>query len=132
MATPKRFRVSVLAIGEWMMLLPATVFLAAAAVCLLTPRQYEPARTSWIIFDWATMHISRLGAAVLFIGIPGLVIIVSSTTLLRSWRRDATVRGDAVLGLSILRRNLMLGLLTTATLTAFAILMFAVAHAVRD
>ena len=78
----QRFRVSVLAIGEWMVLLPATVVLAAAAVRLLQPRQYEPARTSWIIFDWATMHISRLGAAVLFAGIPGLVVVVGCTTLL--------------------------------------------------
>lgn len=128
----KRFRVSVLAIGEWMMLLPATVVLAAAAVRLLQPRQYEPASTGWIIFDWATMHISRLGAAVLFVGIPGLVVVVGCTTLLRGWRSDPTLRGDAVLGLSILRRNLMVGVLTTATLTALAILTFAVAHALTD
>lgn len=128
----KRFRVSVIAVGEWMMLLPATVLLAAAAVRLLQPRQYEPARTSWIIFDWATMHISRLGAAVLFVGIPGFVVVVGCTTLLRSWRSDPTLRGDAVLGLSILRRNLTVGVLTTATLTAFAILTFAVAHALTD
>jgi len=128
----QRFRVSVLAIGEWMMLLPATVVLAAAAVRLLQPRQYEPARTSWIIFDWATMHISRLGAAVLFAGIPGLVVVVGCTTLLRSWRSDPTLRGDAALGRSILRRNRMVAGLTTATLTAFAILTFAVAHALTD
>jgi hypothetical protein len=123
--------VSVIAVGEWMMLLPATVLLAAA-VRFLQPRQYEPARTSWIIFDWATMHISRLGAAVLFVGIPGFVVVVGCTTLLRSWRSDPTLRGDAVLGLSILRRNLTVGVLTTATLTAFAILTFAVAHALTD
>ncbi|HWX92541.1 MAG TPA: hypothetical protein VNY29_07900 [Terriglobales bacterium] len=128
----QRFRVSVLAIGEWMMLLPATVVLAAAAVRLLQPRQYEPARTSWIIFDWATMHISRLGAAVLFAGIPGLVVVVGCTTLLRSWRSDPTLRGDAALGRSILRRNRMVAGLTTATLTAFAVLTFAVAHALTD
>ena len=128
----QRFRVSVLAIGEWMVLLPATVVLAAAAVRLLQPRQYEPARTSRIIFDWATMHISRPGAAVLFAGIPGLVVVVGCTTLLRSWRSDPTLRGDAALGRSILRRNRMVAGLTTATLTAFAILTFAVAHALTD
>ena len=120
MPIDKRFRVSVLAIGEWMMMLPATVLLAAAAVRLLQPRQYEPARTSWIIFDWATMHISRLGAAVLLVGIPGFVVVVGCTTLLRSWRSDPTLRGDAVLGLSILRRNLTVGVLTCLLYTSDA------------
>lgn len=40
------FRLLLVALGEWLMVLPATVLLAAAALRLLQPRQHEPARTS--------------------------------------------------------------------------------------
>lgn len=132
MQLAKPFRLSIFAIGEWLMVLPATVFLAAAALRLLQPRQYEPAHTSWIIFDWTAAHISRLGAAMLFIGMPGIVVLAGCATLLQTWREDQALRHDAILGLTIFRRHLTIGLLTTATLLAAAIITFAVAHLVTD
>lgn len=128
----KPFRLSVFAIGEWLLVLPATVFLAAAALRLLQPRQYEPAHTSWIIFDWTMAHISRLGAAVLFIGMPGIVVLAGCVTLLQTWREDQALRHDATLALTIFRRHLKIGLLTTATLLAAAIFTFAFAHVITD
>lgn len=69
MQIAKPFRLAVLAIGEWLLVLPAAVFLASVALhLLLQPRQYQPAHASWIIFEWTTTHISRLGAAMLFNG----------------------------------------------------------------
>jgi hypothetical protein len=132
MQIAKPFQLSAFAVGEWLLVLPATVFLAAAALRLLQPRQYEPARTSWIIFEWTTTHISPLGAALLFIGLPGLVVLVSAITLLRIWRADQTLREDAALGLTIFRRQLAIVLFTAATLLAAAIFTFAVAHLVTD
>ncbi len=132
MQIAKPFRLSAFAIGEWLLVLPATVFLAAAALRLLQPRQYEPARTSWIIFEWTTTHISRLGAALLFIGLPGLVVLVGVVKLLRIWRTDQTLRQDAALGLTIFRRHLAIGLFMAATLLAAAIFTVAVAHLVTD
>ncbi|HEY6384410.1 MAG TPA: hypothetical protein VIX91_01870 [Candidatus Acidoferrum sp.] len=132
MQIAKPFRLSAFAVGEWLLVLPATMFLAAAALRLLQPRQYEPARTSWIIFEWTTTHISPLGAALLFIGLPGLVVLVSAITLLRIWRADQTLREDAALGLAIFRRRLAIVLFTAATLLAAAIFTFAVAHLVTD
>jgi hypothetical protein len=126
------FRLSILAIGEWFMVLPAAVFITAAALRLLQPRQYEPAHTSWIIFEWTTMHISHVGAAMLFLAMPGAVVTGGCAALLRIWREDQALRHDAILGLTIFRRHLAIGLLTTATLLAAAILMFAVAHLVTD
>ncbi len=128
----KPFRLSAFAIGEWLLLLPATVFLATAALRVLQPREHEPARTSWIIFEWASTHISRLGAALLFIGLPGLVVLAGAAALRRIWREDQTLRQDAVLGLTIFRRHLAVGLFTAATLLAAAILTFAAAHLVTD
>jgi hypothetical protein len=132
MQIAKPFRLSAFAIGEWLLVLPATVFLAAAALRLLQPRQYEPARTSWIIFDWTTTHISPLGAALLFIGLPGLLVLVGAITLLRIWRTDQTLRQDAALTLTIFRRHLAIVLFTAVTLLAAAIFTFAVAHLVTD
>jgi hypothetical protein len=132
MQLAKPSRLSVFAVGEWLLVLPATVFLAAAALRFLQPREYEPARTSWLIFEWTTTHISRMGAAWLFIGLPCLVVLAGAVALLRTWREDQTLRQDAVLGLAILRRHLAIGLFTAATLLAAAILTFAVAHIVTD
>jgi hypothetical protein len=115
-----------------LLVLPATVFLAAAALRLLQPRQYEPARTSWIIFEWTTTHTSPLGAALLFIGLPGLLVLVGAITLLRIWRTDQTLRQDAALGLTFFRRHLAIVLFTAATLLAATIFTFAVAHLVTD
>lgn len=132
MQIAKPFRLSAFAVGEWFLVLPATVFLGAATLRLLQPRQYEPARTSWIIFEWTTTHISSLGAALLFIGLPGLVVLVSAITLLRIWRADQMLRKDAALGLTIFRRQFAIVLFTAATLLAAAIFTFAVAHLVTD
>lgn len=132
MQIAKPFRFSILAIAEWVMVLPAALFLAAAALRLLQPRQFEPAHTSWIVFDWTTTHISRLGAAMLFLVMPGMVVFAGCAALVRSWRENQTLRQDAALGLSIFRRHLAIGLLTTATLLAAAIFLFAAAHLVTD
>jgi hypothetical protein len=132
MQISKPFRLSVFAIGEWLLVLPAAVFLAAGALRFLQPRQYEPARTSWIIFEWTVAHISRLGAAMLFIGMPSIVVLAGCATLFRTWREDQTLRHDVSLALTIFRRQLTIGLLTTATLLAAAIFTFAVARIVMD
>ena len=132
MRAPRPFRLSILAIGEWLMVLPATLFITAAALRLLQPRQYEPAHTSWIIFEWTTTHVSHVGATMLFLAMPAAVVTGGCATLLRIWRQDRALRQDAILGLTIFRRHLAIGLLTTATLLAAAMLTFAVAHLVTD
>jgi hypothetical protein len=126
------FRLPVVAIFEWLMVLPATVFLGAGALRMLQPRQYEPARSSWIIFEWTATHISRFGAAMLFAGMPGVVVIAGCATLLGNWRQDPALRQDAAITLDIVRRQLASGLLTAAVLLAGAILLVAGVHLVTD
>jgi hypothetical protein len=132
MQPPKSFRLPMLAISEWVMVMPATVFLAVAALRLLQPRQYQPARTSWVIFEWTTTHISRLGAAMLFLAMPGLVVVAGCSALLRMWREDQALRHDIVFGLTFFRRHLATGFLAVATLLGGAILALAVAHLITD
>jgi|HubBroStandDraft_6_1064221.scaffolds.fasta_scaffold26199_4 hypothetical protein len=132
MQRSKTFRLALVATGEWVMVLPAAVFLMAAALRFLQPSQYEPAHTSWILSQWAATHISRLGAATLFILVPSLAILLGSATLLLAWREDSSVRDDVTLAVTILRRRLSLGLLMTGTILAAVICLFAVAHVVLD
>jgi hypothetical protein len=132
MQASKPFRLQILAISEWLLVLPATVFLAAAALRLLQPGQYQPARASWLIFEWTTTHVSRLGAAMLFLGMPGLVVAAGCAALLRMWREDQTLRHDVVLGLTGIQQHVAIGFLTVATLLGAAILMLAVAHVIVD
>lgn len=132
MRVSRLFRLPIVAVGEWLMVLPATVFLGAAALRVLQPRQYEPARTSWIIVEWTTMHISRLGAGILFIGLPGLVAIVGCATLLRTWREDSALRHDTADTLAIFRRQRTIIVAMAAMLFAAVILVFAVSHVVTD
>jgi hypothetical protein len=132
MRVSRLFRLPIVAVGEWLMVLPATVFLGAAALRVLQPRQYEPARTSWIIVEWTTTHISRLGAGILFICLPALVALVGSAILLKTWREDSVLRDDTADAVAICRRQRTIILVTTAILLATVILLFAVSHIVTD
>lgn len=132
MSQAKSSRLLIMTLGEWGLVLPATLLLAAAALRQLQPRLYEPSRTSWLIFEWATTHISRLGAGLLFIGLPGLVAMAGCMALLGAWREDQTLRQDASALVAVLRRQKVLALLVTATLVAGAILAFAVTHVITD
>jgi hypothetical protein len=132
MQTSKPFRLPIFAISEWLLLVPASVFLVAAALRLLQPRQYEPARTSWLIFEWTTTRISHLGAAVLFLGVPGLVVVAGCGALLRMWRKDQALRHDVLLGLTVFRRHLATGFVALATLLGATILALTVAHLFTD
>lgn len=132
MPASKSLRLPVFALGEWLLILPATLFLAAAALRLLQPRQYEPARTSWLIFDWAMAHMTQLNAAILLLALPALVVIAGCVVLRRAWRNDESVRADVLLWFSVLRRRLAVALLASATLAAAAVLVLAVSRLFVD
>lgn len=78
--------------SEWLLILPASVFLAAAVLRSLQPPQYQPARTGWMIFQWTTTHISHRGAAGLFIGLPGLAAGFGCAALIQLWRKHEVFR----------------------------------------
>jgi hypothetical protein len=126
------FRLPTVAACEWLMVLPATVLLAAAVLRMLQPRDYEPARTSWILLEWTATHVSRLGAAILFLGLPSIVFITGFAALLRKWRQDQALRHDAAMMFDFLRRHLAFGLLTAAVLLAGTILTAVAAHVFTD
>jgi hypothetical protein len=120
-----------LAIAEWLMVLPAIVFLAAAVLRGLQPAQYEPAHTSGIIFAWFAQMPPPVVAGLL-IGLPAVVALVGCVTVFRSWQKDSALRQDAAAALAILQRQAAPCLLATATLLAGAILTLVVSHLITD
>lgn len=120
------------AFSEWLLILPATIFLAAAALRQWQPRQFEPARTSWAIFEWATTHISRTGAGLLFIGLPAIAVAVGCAVLLQVWSSNEALRQDVTAVMASLRRHLAIAILGTGTLLGCAILASVLVHIITD
>ncbi len=121
----------IVAAGEWLLVLPATVLLGGAALRTMGGRGLV-FRTGELIFEWSTTHVSRFGAAILFLGLPAAVVAMGGVIVSRIWREDQVLRQDAMATLAILRRHLAAGLVTVATLLAGAILTAAVAHVITD
>ena len=129
---PSRTKLLALAITECLLVLPATVALATAALRLLQPRQYEPAHTSGIIFEWMTTHLSKVHAAAIFLMLPTLAFIVGCAALLRNWQEDELLRWDVMAFIAVLRRNVPVAILAAGTLAAAAVLVAAVVHMITD
>jgi len=125
-------KLSALALSQWLLVLPATLLLGAAALRQLQPAQNEPARTISTILARIVPHISHADAALLFLGLPAIATIVGLVALLIAWRRSETLRQDIVAVLGSLRRHLAVAVLGTGTLLACAILAAVVAHIITD
>jgi hypothetical protein len=131
MSNSKRLPFFIFAIGEWLMVLPATVLLLAGALRLMQPRAFEPARTSWILYEW-TQHMPHLWAGILFIGIPAFVAFAGLLKLFRTWREDHELRREVIAGIEILRHQAGVLLLGAATLLSGVILMLVLGHILTD
>jgi len=125
-------KLSALAVSEWLLVLPATLLLAAATLRQLQPRQFEPARTSWAIFEWTTTHISQAGAAWLFLVLPAVALAAGFAGIALAWRRSEALRQDAIAMFASLRRHFALAVLGAGALLAGAILLAVVAHIITD
>src|SRR5262245_27383711 len=123
---------SALAGSEWLLVLPAALLLSAAALRQLAPRQFEPARTSWVIFEWTATHISRVGAAWLFLILPAAALAVGFAGIMLAWRKSETLRRDVGEMIACLRRNLAVAILGSGALLAGAILAAVIAHIITD
>ena len=121
-----------LAVSEWLLVLPASLLLLAALLRLLQPREYEPARSSWVIFEWARTHISHSGAALVFIGLPGVAAFAGAVALWVVWRANEALRQDLSGARASLRRHFAVLILGAGTLVAAVILAAVVAHLITD
>ena len=125
-------KLSALAIPEWLLVLPAALLLAAAVLRQLQPRQFEPGRTAWAIFEWTATHISQAGAAWLFLVLPAVAVVAGCVGLMLAWRSSQTLRQDTVAVFTTFRRNLAVAILGTGTLLAASILAVVIVHIITD
>src|SRR5437764_15000259 len=121
-------KLSALAVSEWLLVLPAALLLASAALRQLQPRQFEPARTSWAIFEWTTTHISQAGAAWLFLILPAVALAAGFAGIALGWPRGEALRQDAMALFASLRRHFALAVLGAGALLAGALLIRVVSH----
>lgn len=128
-SSPKLFAA---AVSEWLLVLPAAVFLAAAALRQLQPRQFEPARTSWMFFEWAITHVTRAGAGVLFLVLPAIAVAGGGAMLWMLWRKSETLRQDFAAVVASVRRHFAIAVLGTGTVLAGVILAAVLGHIITD
>ena len=116
------------ALAGWLLVLPATFFLAAAALRLLQPRQFQPARACWAVFEWVAAHFTHLDAAIVFLALPIAALLAGGVALLREWGGNAALRQDAAAAFALVRRRYGTLCLVAALLTAGGVLTFVVDH----
>lgn len=119
---------SMLAFAECLLILPASIFLVAALLRALQPPQFEPARTSWMIFNWTVAHLSRTGAAVIFLALPAIVLLAGAVALAQAWQRRESFRQDVLIATEIVRRSFAACVLGAATALGGVILAAVIVH----
>ena len=117
-----------MAVAGWLMVLPASFFLAVGVFRQLQPSQTQPGSAGWTVFEWARTHVSHLDVAVMFLGLPAVALIVGGIALRGEWRGNEALRRDAAGAFAILWRELGTVFLAAAVLVAAGILTFAVNH----
>ncbi len=127
--TPRRMETAA-TFAATLLVLPALVLLASAAVRLMQPVQYQPARAADTIVNWfATLHA---GPLVLGVG-PILALVLGLVALWRRLADDGELRTDvgtflAVSGRLLRRPTLVAGVF--AVLGSLAVLAVIVDHAI--
>jgi hypothetical protein len=124
-------RISAVAPLEWLLVLPATVFLGVAAVRSMAGRGLG-FQLSEGLLRWTAEHMSRAGAAVIFLAMPVAVLTVGAVTLIGRWRRDAPLRADVASAIQMIRRNAIVAMVTTATCLGAGIFVAVVIHIITD
>jgi hypothetical protein len=127
-----RIRLYTFAVTECLLVFPAAFFLTVATLRGSQPREYEPARTSWFIFEWMSRHFSRLDAAVVFLAFPTVALTLGIATLLQSWRQDELFRWDAIAFAAVLRRNWHFLIVSVGAIAGAVILTAALVHMITD
>lgn len=121
-----------LGVSECLIVMPALFFIGVAILRGMQPREYEPARTSWLIFEWMRTHLTRADAAAMFLVLPALAFASGVWALLRNWRENEPFRQDVLAAWAAMRRNLHMLILAAGTVAGAAILTAAVVHMITD
>lgn len=114
------------AVIELSLIAPALLFMGA-----LFLRAVQPILGTGHLIDWFSHHVV-VGLDIFLIVMPLGAFIIGAALLLRSWRRDAALRRDALQILAIVRANVPCLLIVMSTTTAAGILLLVAMHMVTE
>jgi hypothetical protein len=120
----------ILATTEFLLVLPAMLFMTSLFVRNLEPAQYEPARSAIRVVDWYGARPWTLG--IFLIALPLTVFIIGCVTLLRSWLTDPKLRQTALETFAAVRAHLATLAIGCATAVAAGILAVVALHVITD
>lgn len=118
-----------LAALELVLVLPASLFMAALFVRNITPLQQEPARSAQQIVTWFTSLPVAVGLWGLLMALPLTVLMVGCAVLLHAWTTDAHFRQGLRQTATHARAHLSTLLVAAATAASAGILAVVAAHA---
>jgi hypothetical protein len=120
----------ILATTEFLLVLPAMLFMTSLLVRNLEPAQYEPARSAIRVVDWYGARPWTLG--IFLIVLPLAVFIIGCVALLRSWLTDAKFRQAALEAFAAVRAHLATLAIAGATVVAAGVLAVVAIHVITD
>jgi hypothetical protein len=120
------------AAAETLLVLPASVLLAASVIRLMQPPGREPAHTIGLIAEWGLGHATPLSASILLIAMPLAALAIGVSVLVRRWKADGQLRADAQELLAVAERQAIAGVLLAGALVAIGILAAVVVHVITD
>ena len=120
-----------LATTELLLISPAALFMIALFVRNLQPLKYEPAHTAQQVVTWFALR-PRIGLWGLLIGLPLIVLVTGSATLLQRWSREAELRQAARYAFAAAGAHLATLLVASATLAAGGVLAIVALHLLTE
>ena len=121
-----------IAATELLLILPATLFMAALFMRNVQPEEYQPAHTAALIVNWYAHGPVWLTLWILLMAMPLAVLLLGGATLLRSWKDDFELRQAARQMAASIRRHFATLLVALATIGAAGILAIVAMHAISD
>jgi hypothetical protein len=120
-----------IAIIEFLLILPAGLFMTALFVRNIQPPPYEPAQTARRPVGWFSGR-PILGRDVFLAALPFAAFVIGCATVHRMWRSDAHLRIVALETLAAVRSQWAALLIAGATLIAGWILAIVALHTIAD
>ncbi len=119
------------AAAEWLLILPAVLFMGSLFAQHVEPEGVEPADTARRVVEWFS-HSQRLGLEIFLIALPFAAFVLGCLTTLRRWTSDAMLRQAARETFAVVRAHLATLLIAGATLSAGCILAIVAIHMITD
>jgi hypothetical protein len=120
-----------IAAAEWLLILPAVLFMTSLFARNVQPPGFEPADTARRVVEWFS-HSPRLGLQTFLIALPFAAFAIGCITAVGRWRSDAMLRQAARETLAAVRAHLASLLISGATLAAGCILAIVALHMITE